>query len=200
MPQAGAARRPIFRGRPPDSAPEPVLGSGNNQSTHVILSAAQHDVVGFTGFRTLTERRHMSEAKNGDTVSIHYTGRLPDGSEFDSSAGREPLEFTLGAGQIIPGLEKEIEGMAVGDKSTVTIPADEAYGPHRPEAVQEVPRTQIPEEIDVAVGTQLQGMTQDGRQLNLTVVEVGDESVTIDANHPLAGKDLVFDVELVGIK
>lgn len=142
----------------------------------------------------------MSEAKNGDTVSIHYTGRLPDGSEFDSSAGREPLEFTLGAGQIIPGLEKEIEGMAVGDKSTVTIPADEAYGPHRPEAVQEVPRTQIPEEIDVAVGTQLQGMTQDGRQLNLTVVEVGNESVTLDANHPLAGKDLVFDVELVGIK
>lgn len=142
----------------------------------------------------------MSEAKNGDTVRIHYTGRLTDGNEFDSSAGREPLEFTLGAGQIIPGLEKEIEGMTVGDKSTVTIPSDEAYGPRRPEAVQKVARSEIPEEIDVAPGAQLQGMTQDGRQLNLTVVEVGGDTVTLDANHPLAGKDLVFDVELVEIK
>lgn len=142
----------------------------------------------------------MSEAKNGDTVRIHYSGRLKDGSEFDSSAGREPLEFTLGEGEIIPGLEKEVAGMTVGDKNTVTIPADAAYGPHRPEAVQEVPRSEIPEEVDVAVGTQLQGVTRDGRQLSLTVVDVGHETVTLDANHPLAGKDLVFDVELVEIK
>lgn len=141
----------------------------------------------------------MSEAKSGDTVRIHYTGRLTDGNEFDSSAGREPLEFTLGAGQIIPGLEKEIEGMTVGDKSTITVPSDEAYGPHRPEAVQKVPRSKIPAEIEVVVGTQLQGMTPDGQPLNLAVVEVVGDSVTLDANHPLAGQDLVFDVELVEI-
>lgn len=141
----------------------------------------------------------MSEAKTGDTVRIHYTGRLTDGSEFDSSAGGDPLEFTLGAGQIIPGLEREVEGMAVGDKNTVTIPAAEAYGAHRPEAVQEVPRERLPEQVNVAVGTQLQGVTQDGRALNLTVVAVGDDTVTLDANHPLAGKDLTFAVELVEI-
>lgn len=141
----------------------------------------------------------MSEAKTGDTVRIHYTGTLTDGSEFDSSAGRDPLEFTIGSGQIIPGLEKEIEGMKVGDRNTVTVAADEAYGPHRPEGVQEVPRSNIPETIDLAVGTQLQGMTPDGRQMNLTVIELSDETVTLDANHPLAGKDLVFEVELVEI-
>lgn len=141
----------------------------------------------------------MSEAKNGDTVRIHYTGTLTDGSQFDTSAGREPLEFTIGSGQIIPGLEKEIEGMKVGDKSTVTVPAAEAYGPHQPEGVQEVPRSNIPTNINLAVGTQLQGMTPDGRQMNLTVTGLTDETVTLDANHPLAGKDLVFDVELVEI-
>jgi len=141
----------------------------------------------------------MSEAKNGDTVRVHYTGTLTDGSQFDTSAGREPLEFTIGSGQIIPGLEKEIEGMKVGDKSTVTVPAAEAYGPHQPEGVQEVPRSNIPTNINLAVGTQLQGMTPDGRQMNLTVTGLTDETVTLDANHPLAGKDLVFDVELVEI-
>lgn len=141
----------------------------------------------------------MSEAKTGDTVRIHYTGTLTDGSQFDSSVGREPLEFTIGSGQIIPGLEKEIAGMKVGDRNTVTVPADEAYGPHRQEGVQEVPRSDIPANIDLAVGTQLQAMTPDGRQMNLTVTGLTDEAVTLDANHPLAGKDLVFEVELVEI-
>ena len=141
----------------------------------------------------------MSEAKTGNTVRIHYTGTLTDGSEFDSSSGRDPLEFTIGSGQIIPGLDREIAGMAVGDTKTVTVPADEAYGPHQPEAVQEVPRDAVPEGINLVVGNRLQATTADGGQMVVTIAAVSDETVTMDANHPLAGEDLVFEVELVEI-
>lgn len=141
----------------------------------------------------------MSEAKAGDTVRIHYTGTLTDGSEFDSSAGRDPLEFTIGAGQIISGLDREIAGMAVGDSKTVTIAADEAYGPRNPEAVQEIPRSAVPENIDLAVGKRLQATTADGGQMIVTIAAISEETVTMDANHPLAGEDLVFEVELVEI-
>lgn len=141
----------------------------------------------------------MSEAKSGDTVRIHYTGTLADGTTFDSSEGRDPLEFTLGGGQIIPGLEREIFGMKVGDKKTVTAVADEAYGQPDPAAMQEVPRASIPPEIELTVGGQLQAVTQDGRQISVTVAALTDDTVTMDANHPLAGKDLVFHVELMEI-
>ncbi len=141
----------------------------------------------------------MSEAKSGDTVRIHYTGTLTDGSEFDSSAGRDPLEFTIGGGQIIPGLEREIVGMKVGETKTVTAVADEAYGQPNPAAMQEVPRASIPPEIELAVGGQLQAVTQDGKQISVTIAAISDDTVTMDANHPLAGKDLVFEVELVEI-
>jgi peptidylprolyl isomerase len=141
----------------------------------------------------------MSQAKTGDTVRIHYTGTLTDGSEFDSSAGRDPLEFTIGGGQVIPGLDREIAGMAVGDTKTVTVVADEAYGQHRLEALQEVPRSNIPAEIDLTVGNKLQAVTQDGQQMVVTIAAVTEETVTMDANHPLAGQDLVFEVELVEI-
>jgi len=141
----------------------------------------------------------MSEAKSGDTVRIHYTGTLSDGTQFDSSEGRDPLEFTLGGGQVIPGLEREIFGMKVGDKKTVTAVADEAYGQPNPSAMQEVPRATIPPEIELVVGGQLQAMTQDGQQISVTIVAITDEIVTMDANHPLAGKDLIFDVELLEI-
>jgi peptidylprolyl isomerase len=141
----------------------------------------------------------MSEAKTGDTVRIHYTGSLTDGSEFDSSTGRDPLEFTLGAGQIIPGLDREVTGMAVGDTKTVTVVADEAYGPRTPEAVQEVPRTAVPENIDLVVGKRLQATTADGGEMVVTIAAISEETVTMDANHPLAGEDLVFEVELVEI-
>jgi peptidylprolyl isomerase len=141
----------------------------------------------------------MTQAKRGDTVRINYTGRLTDGTTFDSSEGREPLQFTLGAGQVITGLENRLEGMEVGSKDTVTIPADEAYGPRSEEAVQTVERTQLPQDIDVAVGTQLQARTPEGRVIPLTVIAADDNVVKLDANHPLAGKDLVFDVELVEI-
>ena len=141
----------------------------------------------------------MSEAKTGDTVRIHYTGTLTDGSEFDSSSGGDPLEFTIGSGQIIPGLDREIAGMAVGDTKTVTVAADEAYGPRQPEAVQEVPRDAVPAGINLVVGNRLQATTADGGQMVVTIAAVSDETVTMDANHPLAGEDLVFEVELVEI-
>lgn len=141
----------------------------------------------------------MTQAKHGDTVRIHYTGRLTDGTQFDSSDGRDPLEFQVGSGQIIKGLNDQIEGMAVGDKQTVTIPADAAYGAHQAEGVQTVPRAQIPEGVDTAVGARLQATGSDGRTMTLTVVDTSDAEITVDANHPLAGKDLVFDVELVEV-
>ncbi|MCE0504308.1 peptidylprolyl isomerase [Roseivivax sp. GX 12232] len=142
----------------------------------------------------------MTEVKTGDTVLIHYTGTLTDGSTFDSSAGRDPLEFTVGSGQIIPGLDKVLPGMTVGDKKSVEIPADEAYGQRQDEAFQAVPREQIPEDIPLDIGTQLQVQTPNGQVMPVTVAEVNDSEVTLDANHPLAGKDLNFDIELVEIK
>ncbi|PHP68879.1 peptidylprolyl isomerase [Zhengella mangrovi] len=141
----------------------------------------------------------MSTAKNGDTVKIHYTGTLSDGTQFDSSAGRDPLSFQLGAGQIIPGLEKEIAGMAVGDQKTVTVPAEEAYGPRDPQQVQQVPRNALPPELDPQVGMQLQAQTPNGTPVQLIVIEVTDETITVDANHPLAGQDLIFAVEMIEI-
>jgi peptidylprolyl isomerase len=141
----------------------------------------------------------MTQAKRGDTVRINYIGRLTDGTQFDTSEGREPLQFTLGAGQVISGLESHVDGMEVGTRDTVTIPADEAYGPRRPEAVQTVERTSIPQDIDLAIGTQLQARTSQGQVVPLTVVALDESNVQLDANHPLAGQDLVFDVELVEI-
>lgn len=141
----------------------------------------------------------MTKPEKGDVVRVHYTGRLDDGTEFDSSAGREPLQFEVGSGQIIEGFDRQVTQMDEGEKSTVTIPASEAYGEHRPEQVQELPRGAIPAEIDPKPGMQLQATTQAGEPVPIMVVDVNDESVTVDANHPLAGHDLVFDIELVEI-
>ena len=141
----------------------------------------------------------MTQAKQGDTVKVHYTGRLEDGTRFDSSEGREPIELTLGAGGIIPGFETSVVGMTPGETKTVTIPSDEAYGDRRNEMVQQVDRSQIPPEVDLKPGAQLRATGSDGRQFLVRVLEVADESVTIDANHPLAGQDLTFEIELVEI-
>lgn len=141
----------------------------------------------------------MTQVKSGDTVRIHYTGTLADGTQFDSSAGRDPLEFAVGSGQIIPGLDKAIPGMAVGDKKQAVVPADEAYGQANPQACQAVPRSEIPDHIPLDLGTQLQVQTPDGQAMTVTVTEVTETEVTLDANHPLAGKDLTFDIELVEI-
>ncbi|KQN78431.1 peptidylprolyl isomerase [Devosia sp. Leaf64] len=142
----------------------------------------------------------MTKAKTGDIVSINYSGRLTDGTPFDSSEGRAPLEFKLGQGQVIKGLEAHVAGMEVGEKSTVTIRCDEAYGQRREEAVQQLDRSKIPSGMELAVGSQLQARTSDGGLLPIVVVGLDEQSVTVDANHPLAGQDLVFDVEVVDVK
>ena len=141
----------------------------------------------------------MGTVKTGDTVRIHYNGTLADGSAFDSSQGRDPLEFTVGSGQIIPGLDKALPGMSVGDTKVVEVPAAEAYGDHQPEGLQQIPREQVPENVPLDPGTRLQVQTPDGRTLPVTVTEVTEEVVVLDANHPLAGQDLTFDIELVEI-
>ncbi|MGY6632868.1 MAG: FKBP-type peptidyl-prolyl cis-trans isomerase [Alkalilacustris sp.] len=141
----------------------------------------------------------MSTVQTGDKVRIHYDGTLPDGTPFDSSQGRDPLEFTVGSGQIIPGLDKALPGMSVGEKKTVEVPAAEAYGDHRPEGVQHIPRAQVPDHVPLDPGSRLQVQTPDGRTLPVTVADVTDDTVTLDANHPLAGQDLTFAIELVEI-
>ncbi len=141
----------------------------------------------------------MSQAKSGDKVRIHYTGKLDDGTHFDSSAGREPLEFKLGEGGIIPGFEKAVDGMEVGEKKTVSIPPEDAYGQRHEQLVQEVPKDVLPDDINPAVGMQLQSQTPDGQTMQLVVTGVSEEAITVDGNHPLAGHNLNFDIELVEI-
>jgi peptidylprolyl isomerase len=141
----------------------------------------------------------MTQAKAGDTVRIHYTGTLDDGTVIDRSEGRDPLEFTVGSGQIIPGLDIAIPGMSVGDKKSVKVDCQDAYGPIHPEARQAVPRAEIPADIPLDLGTQLQVQTPDGHAMTVTVVEVTETEVTLDANHPLAGKHLTFDIVIVSI-
>lgn len=141
----------------------------------------------------------MSQVKNNDVVQVHYRGTLNDGQEFDSSFEREPLEFTMGKGQLIPGFEKGVLKMKVNEKKTIQIPADEAYGQVLNELIQEVPKTDIPVEIELHVGLPLVSRTPEGREFQLVIKEVKEETVLLDANHPLAGKDLTFDLELVAI-
>lgn len=141
----------------------------------------------------------MSQAKSGDTVKIHYTGTLDDGTEFDSSAGREPLEFAIGSGQVILGFDSAVDGMTVGDNKTVTIPAGEAYGERHDQLVQEVPKTALPEDMKPELGMQLQSQGPDGQVMYLLVTAVEVESITVDGNHPLAGLALTFAIELVEI-
>lgn len=138
-------------------------------------------------------------AQAGDTVKIHYTGILDDGSQFDSSQGREPLEFTLGSGQVIPGFDAGVTGMEVGESKTVRIPAAEAYGEKRDDMMLEVNREQIPAEIDVELGMGLALQGPDGRPTSVTVADISEDTVTLDANHQLAGEALTFELELVEI-
>ena len=141
----------------------------------------------------------MTQAKNGDTVKVHYTGTLEDGTQFDSSANSDPLEFTLGGGQVIPGFEEAVLGMSIGDSKTKTIPAEQAYGPHDEDMVLVVEKEMFPENINPEISQQLEMRNQDGRAIGVVVTEVTAESVTLDANHPLAGQNLVFELELVEI-
>lgn len=141
----------------------------------------------------------MSEAKSGDTVRIHYTGTLDDGSVFDSSRERDPLEFTLGTGQVIAGFDDAVTGMTVGDRETTTIPSEKAYGAHNPDNQQPFPRDKFPPGMTIEVGARLQLQTPEGAPMMVTIAEVTEDHVILDGNHPLAGKDLTFDIELVEI-
>lgn len=141
----------------------------------------------------------MAEAKNGDTVHIHYTGKLDDGEVFDSSQGRDPLSFELGAGQVIPGFEEAVQGMSVGDSKTTRIEAENAYGPRRDELTMSFSRSDLPQGLDPEVGQQLQMQTDQGQAFPVTVTETDAESISVDANHALAGEALTFDIELVKI-
>jgi len=141
----------------------------------------------------------MQQAKKGDMVRVHYTGRLISGEQFDSSAGREPLEFTVGAGQMIKGFDTGVEGMSIGEKKVINITPEEGYGPRNEEAVIEFPIEQVPADMKLEPGMQLTLQNQEGQPVPVVVSEVRDEVVILDANHFLAGKNLVFDVELVEI-
>lgn len=141
----------------------------------------------------------MSQANQGNKVKIHYTGKLEDGTVFGSSVGQEPLEFTIGSGNVIPGVETAIMGMGVGDKKTVTLPPEEAYGQRSDDLVAQFRKSDLPDDLDAKVGDRLQMKRSDGQNMVVTVTNVGDDDITIDANPPLAGQTLTFELELVDI-
>ena len=140
------------------------------------------------------------EVQNGNKVKVHYTGKLDDGTVFDSSRERdEPLEFTVGNQEVIPGVEKAVEGMSEGETKEVNIPSEEAYGEHDPNRVMDIPKSELPDDVDPQEGMLLQGQTGDGQTVRLQIVSVGDDTIKADANHPLAGKALNFDLELMEV-
>jgi FKBP-type peptidyl-prolyl cis-trans isomerase 2 len=141
----------------------------------------------------------MAEAKNGDTVRVHYTGKLDNGTVFGTSVERDPLEFTIGEEQIIPALEQAVVGMQPGESKTTKITADKAYGQHREEMVVVIGRDDLPANLEPEVGQHLQVVQADGKTVPVSVTDVSESSVTLDANHPLAGEDLTFDIELMEI-
>lgn len=141
----------------------------------------------------------MMRAKDGDTVRVQYTGRLDDGSVFDSSVERETSQFTIGKGQVLHGVEQAVIGMRPQESKTVLVPAAEAYGPHRDEMTTEVQRSQFPDSVKLKVGQRLQIKQKNGQSIAVSVLGLSDSTVTLDANHPLAGKDLTFDLQLVEI-
>lgn len=141
----------------------------------------------------------MQQVKKGDTVKVHYHGKLTNGTTFDSSAGREPLEFEVGSGMVIPGFDEGVTGMVIGDKKTIHIPADQAYGQKEEHMIMEFPRDRFPADMVPEVGMQLNMSNGSGQNFPVVITEVREAVVVLDANHPLAGEDLIFDLELVSI-
>ncbi|TLU88312.1 MAG: peptidylprolyl isomerase [Chlorobium sp.] len=141
----------------------------------------------------------MAQAKIGDVVKVHYTGTLDDGTVFDTSADRDPLEFIVGKGQVIPGFDSAVIDMVPGETRVTVIPAEDAYGVHSPELVTDVDRERFPADMELEIGQQLQVGLADGQQAIVMVVDLSDTAVTLDANHPLAGQTLTFEIELVEI-
>jgi len=142
----------------------------------------------------------MQQVKKGDTVKVHYHGKLTNGTTFDSSEGREPLEFEVGGGMVIPGFDDGVTGMTIGEKKTIHIPAEQAYGPKQEEMIMEFPRDRFPADMVPEVGMQLNMSNGSGQNFPVTIAEVREAVVVLDANHPLAGEELVFDLELVAIE
>jgi FKBP-type peptidyl-prolyl cis-trans isomerase 2 len=142
----------------------------------------------------------MQQVKQGDTVKVHYHGRLTDGTIFDSSEGRQPLEFKVGSGMVIKGFDESVKGMNVGEKKTVSIPVDEAYGPRQKEMVISFERKNFPPDIEPEVGMTLNMHSEDGNTLPVVIAEVNADTILLDANHPLAGEDLIFDIEVVDVQ
>lgn len=142
----------------------------------------------------------MQQVKKGDVVKVHYTGKLTNGEQFDSSTGREPLEFIVGAGQMIKGFDKAMPGMSVGQKKTVNIPPDEGYGEKIEEAIIEFPRENVPADMPLEIGMSLELRSESGQPIPVTIEDIREDVIVLDANHSLAGKELVFDIELVEIK
>jgi peptidylprolyl isomerase len=141
----------------------------------------------------------MAQAKMNDTVTVHYTGSFTDGVVFDSSADREPFEFTIGQGMVIPGFENGIIGMQEGDSKKINIPAEDAYGPHREDLLTTIERSHIPASIDLQIGMVLQMRSPDGGTANVSIREINQEDVVLDLNHPMAGKELIFEVNLIKV-
>jgi FKBP-type peptidyl-prolyl cis-trans isomerase 2 len=141
----------------------------------------------------------MSAAKEGDLVKVHYTGKLADGTIFDSSRDKKPLEFKIRGGEMIVGFDKAVAGMSVGDKKSVTISSKDAYGDYNEALIHEIERTQLPPDLEPKVGLQLEGTKDDGKRVLFTVIKISEDNITLDANHPLAGKELIFDLELMEI-
>ncbi len=141
----------------------------------------------------------MAHARTGNKVRLHFTGKLDDGTVFATSTDSEPIEFTLGQNQVLPGLEEAVEGMATGESKTVKIPSDQAYGPRRDDLTQEIPKEHLPADLRPQVGQRLQIDRRDGDSVIVSIAAVSDAAITVDANHPLAGKDLTFDLEMIEV-
>lgn len=141
----------------------------------------------------------MSNVKRGDTVKVHYTGKLDDGAIFDTTDDRDPIQFTIGDGNIIAGFEQAVVGMHPGESKTVKVSADRAFGPHHQELVIEVDKKEIVDEVDPEIGQRLQVNQPDGQKFLVTVTEISESRITLDANHPLAGKDLTFEIQLLEV-
>ena len=141
----------------------------------------------------------MQQVKSGDKVKVHYHGRLDNGETFDKSEGREPLEFEVGSGMVIKGFDDGVTGMAVGEKKTINIPFNEAYGPKNPEMIIDMPKDRFPKDMEIEIGMPLGMSDSQGNQFQVVVTQIKEESVVLDANHPLAGQDLTFNLELIEI-
>ncbi len=142
----------------------------------------------------------MAQVKKGDKVKVHYHGKLTTGETFDSSEGRDPLAFEVGSGMVIKGFDDGVTGMEIGEKKTIHIPVEEAYGNKNPEMVVKMPKDRFPEDMEVEVGLPLMMSDESGQQFQVVVTDIDEDGVTLDANHPLAGEDLIFDLELVEIE